>query len=43
LLQVVARHKKGGKSLSHFMEEVFGNLTAVAKKSGYRVYVSENE
>ncbi len=39
-LQLVARHQKGGKSLSKRMEEVFGNVEAIAKKSGYRVYVS---
>jgi len=40
LLQVVARHKKGGKSLSEVMEKTFGNLAVIAKRSGYRVYVS---
>lgn len=39
-LQLVARHNKGGKSLSKEMEKVFGNVNDVAKKSGYRVYVS---
>ena len=39
-LLVVARHNKGGKSLSAFMEGVYGNLDTIAKKSGYRVYVS---
>ena len=43
LLQIVARHKKGGESLSKKMEEVFRNLDVKAKKSGYRVYVSRNE
>ncbi len=42
LLQLVARHNKGGKTLSEKMNEVFGNVTAITKKSGYRVYVSEN-
>ena len=40
LLQIVARHQKGGKHLSQKMEEVFGNVKDTAKKSGYRVYVS---
>lgn len=40
-LFVVARHNKGGRSLSAFMELVFGDLETVARKSGYRVYVSE--
>lgn len=40
LLQLVARHNKGGKSLRKKMKEVFGNVEAIARKSGYRVYVS---
>ncbi|MAG08783.1 hypothetical protein CMO89_04875 [Candidatus Woesearchaeota archaeon] len=40
-LQIVGRHQKGGKELSKRMETVFGNVKDVAKKSGYRVYVSE--
>ena len=43
LLQLVARHQKGGKHLSQKMEEVFGNVRDIAKKSGYRVYVSEKK
>ncbi len=39
-LQLVARHNKGGKSLSKKMEEVFGNLDTLAKQGGYRVYIS---
>jgi 16S rRNA G1207 methylase RsmC len=42
LLQLVARHNKGGKSLNNKMEEVFGNVKDIGKASGYRVYVSEN-
>ncbi len=42
-LQLVARHNKGGKTLSKKMEEVFGNLKVIAKKSGYWVYVSVKE
>lgn len=41
LLQIVARHKKGGLTLSKKMEEVFGNVKVIANKSGYRVYLSE--
>ncbi len=41
LLQLVARHNKGGKQLEKKMEEVFGNVKDIAKKSGYRVYVSK--
>ena len=39
-LQIVARHKKGGKELEKKMKEVFGNVEQVAKKSGFRVYIS---
>ena len=39
-LQLVARHNKGGKDLSKKMNEVFGNVKDIVKKSGFRVYVS---
>lgn len=42
LLQLVSRHNKGGSELSKKMKEVFGNVKDIAKKSGYRVYVSRN-
>ena len=42
LLQVVARHNKGGKSISEKMNSVFGNLKEAAKKSGYRIYISSS-
>lgn len=42
LLQLVARHNKGGKELEKKMKEIFGNVKEMAKKSGYRVYVSRN-
>ena len=42
-LQLVAMHNKGGKRLSVQMKEVFGNTEEIAKKSGYRVYVSKNQ
>jgi 16S rRNA G1207 methylase RsmC len=41
-LQIVARHNKGGKSLSEKMNSVFGNVEDIAKKSGYRIYISKN-
>ncbi len=41
LLQLVARHKKGGVSLKEKMLSVFGNVKETAKESGFRVYVSE--
>jgi len=37
-LQIVARHKKGGAVLSQYMEEVFGNVEVLSRKSGFRVY-----
>lgn len=40
-LQLVARHNKGGKTLSKKMQEVFGNVKVIAKKAGYWVYLSE--
>jgi 16S rRNA G1207 methylase RsmC len=40
---VVARHAKGGKMLEKRMEEKFGNVEVVAKKGGFRVYVSKKE
>lgn len=39
-LQLVAFHKRGGAMLEKKMQEVFGNVETVAKKSGFRVYVS---
>ncbi|MAG77795.1 16S rRNA methyltransferase [archaeon] len=39
-LQLVARHNKGGKTLSEYMEKVFGNLKTLVKQGGYRVYLS---
>lgn len=41
LFQMVARHNKGGQTLSKMMKETFGNLTTIARKGGYHVYVSE--
>ncbi|MFH1064364.1 MAG: methyltransferase [Candidatus Woesearchaeota archaeon] len=43
MLQIVARHQKGGKHLSQKMEEIFGNVEDIAKRSGFRVYVSKRE
>jgi len=39
-LQLVARPNKGGKTLAKKMEEVFGNVSVVVKKSGFAVYLS---
>jgi 16S rRNA (guanine1207-N2)-methyltransferase len=40
LFQLVAPHKKGGESLKKFMLEIYGNVGELAKKSGYRIYLS---
>lgn len=42
-LQLVARHNKGGKTLSEKMKEIFGNVDVIVKQSGYRVYISEKK
>ena len=42
-LQLVARHNKGGKTLSEKMKDVFGNVKVIVKKSGYWVYLSVKE
>ena len=42
-LQLVARHNKGGKTLSNKMQEVFGNVKVIAKEAGYWVYMSVKE
>ena len=38
--ELVARHNKGGKSYMKCMQEIFGNVKDIGKKSGYRVYFS---
>ncbi len=43
VLHLVARHQKGGRTLSSRMAEVFGNVSELAKGSGFRVYASEKE
>lgn len=40
LLQVVARHRKGGKAIMEHLERIFGNCDDSRKGSGYRVYVA---
>jgi len=41
LLQIVVRSKVSGKRLAKVMDETFGNVDVVARKSGYRVLVSK--
>lgn len=43
LLQLVARHNKGGRRLMERMLQVFGNCDVVGSEAGYRVYVSRKE
>lgn len=43
LLELVARHNKGGKTYSKKMEEVFGNMKEAGIGSGYRVYISRKK
>jgi 16S rRNA (guanine1207-N2)-methyltransferase len=42
-LQLVVRHNRGGKALMAAMQETFGNVTTVAKKAGYHVYLSQKD
>ncbi len=37
-LQIVARHTKGGKTLSKKMDDVFGEHEVLAKQGGFRIY-----
>ncbi len=43
LLQLIAKHRKGGKMLGQKMLETFGNMDEKAKSGGYRLYVSKNK
>ena len=42
-LQMVARHNKGGETLSKYMIEIFGNMETLVREGGYRVYMSIKE
>jgi len=41
LLQLVARHNKGGAMLEKKMKGMFGNVRTIKKSGGFRIYVSE--
>lgn len=41
--QMVVRSKIGKKRLKMLLEEVFGNAEILARKSGYRVFISEKQ
>ena len=43
LLQVVARHQKGGKAIARKMASIFGNVADHARSGGYHVYISAHE
>jgi len=43
LFQMVVKSKIGGKRLSMFFEEAFGNIEVLARKSGYRVLMSKKQ
>ena len=43
LFQIVIKSKIGGKRLCAILEDTFGNVSVLARKSGYRVLVSERE
>ena len=42
-LQLVARHRKGGKYLMQYMKQVFGNVSTIARSKGFHVYYSVKE
>lgn len=41
LFQIVVKSKIGGKKFQNFLHETFGNVNVLARKSGYRVFISE--
>jgi 16S rRNA (guanine1207-N2)-methyltransferase len=41
LFQIVVKSKIGGKKFQNFLQESFGNVSILARKSGYRVFISE--
>jgi len=41
LLQLVARPRKGGKTLAEKMKEIFRNVEVIAKGAGFSVYASK--
>ena len=43
LFQLVARHRKGGRTLMEYMYELFGNVDTLARKKGFHVYCSVKE
>jgi len=43
LLQIVAKHGKGGARLGNLMKKYFGSVKILARKSGYKVYISRKQ
>jgi 16S rRNA (guanine1207-N2)-methyltransferase len=43
IFQMVVRSKIGGKRLRMLLESAFGNVQVLARKSGYRVFISEKQ
>ncbi len=43
LLQIVARHNKGGKTLSNYMKEIYKNMDDKIKHAGIRIYISKKD
>lgn len=43
LFQMVVRSKIGGKRLRTLLESAFGNAEILARKSGYRIFISEKQ
>lgn len=41
LFQIVVKSKIGGKKFQNFLYETFGNVNILARKGGYRVFISE--
>lgn len=41
ILQVVARHQKGGKTIANKMKDIFDNVTDHSRSGGYHVYISK--
>jgi 16S rRNA G1207 methylase RsmC len=43
LFQMVVKSKVGGKRLYSILEDAFGNVDVLGRKSGYRVLISEKQ
>lgn len=43
VIQLVARHNKGGSVIKKMMQEIFGNVEETKKGSGFRIYLSKKK